>query len=211
MPRLASASPPCQNWQGGEAGERPKRLARRRIGQVNLTGGFFFLFMRWRVTVIGGLLRISGRFPGHISGIVMVFAFRILAGLLLIWVFVVDHHAFLWGGVTRPTGPMSLSSTSDFRLMLAISRRRFTPTGQQKGPQEVAAGLIAPGVSELFLILVAGARAWAADRRSHSTMAGSGVSLRLSGSARLQSSGPASSGACGSTNAKGQVRRSTAQ
>ena len=56
--------------------------------QSALTGGLFFALMRC-ATIFVSLLRIPGLFTGHISGIEMVLAFGILAGLLLIWVFVV--------------------------------------------------------------------------------------------------------------------------
>jgi len=60
-----------------------------------LTGGFFFVLMRL-ATVFGSLLRIPGLFSGHIAGIIVVLTFWVLAGLLLIWVVVVGHQAFLW-------------------------------------------------------------------------------------------------------------------
>ena len=45
------------------------------------------MLTRWRAaTVFVSLLRIPGLFSGHISRIEMVLSFRILAGLLLIWV-----------------------------------------------------------------------------------------------------------------------------
>jgi len=47
-------------------------------------------------TIFGRLLCVSGLFPGHIAGIEVVLAFWILAGLLLVWIFVVGHQAFLW-------------------------------------------------------------------------------------------------------------------
>jgi len=46
--------------------------------------------------VFVGLLRISGLFPSHIAGIEMILTIRILARLLLVWVFViiVGHETF---------------------------------------------------------------------------------------------------------------------
>ncbi|MDX3967646.1 MAG: hypothetical protein QHD01_13715 [Bradyrhizobium sp.] len=72
---------------------------RRRMAAVHrvrppssLAGGLFVVFvLTWSAAIFFRLLRISGLFPGHVSGIEVILAFRILAGLLLIGIFVVCH------------------------------------------------------------------------------------------------------------------------
>jgi hypothetical protein len=57
-----------------------------------LIGGFFRgrRLMRF-ATVFSSLRRISRLFSGHVAGIEVVLPFRVLAGLLLVWIFIVGH------------------------------------------------------------------------------------------------------------------------
>ncbi|MFK4513403.1 hypothetical protein ABIF20_000768 [Bradyrhizobium japonicum] len=83
--RLALA---IQQWRCSTTLER---YARGRVGpQVLGSGGLFFVLI-WLSTVLGSLLRIPGLFSCHIAGIEVVFTLWVLAGLLLIWVFVICH------------------------------------------------------------------------------------------------------------------------
>jgi len=70
----------------------PKRKRGRQLAasSIQLTGGLVFALVR-RAAIFVSLLGIPGRFSGHIAGIEMVRASRILAGLLLSWLFVVRH------------------------------------------------------------------------------------------------------------------------
>jgi hypothetical protein len=70
----------------------------RKLRRVERLIGRLLFVLAWRLaTVLGRLLLVCRLFPGHVSGIEMVLAFRVLAGLLLIRILVVRHQAFLFG------------------------------------------------------------------------------------------------------------------
>ncbi len=76
--------------------------------------------------------------------------------------------------VERPILTRIFVNARNLASKVHSDRAAKRPAGGGRGPDR-------PGVSELFLISLLVPVLWAADRRSHSTMAGSGVSLRLSG------------------------------
>jgi hypothetical protein len=71
-----------------ESQKRPQRGGELRL---SLTGRFFFGRRRCLATVFFGSLRVSGLLTGHVARVVMELAIQMLAGLLLIRVFVVCH------------------------------------------------------------------------------------------------------------------------
>ena len=91
-------------------------------GESTLTGGLLFVLTRWRATVFVSLLHIAGLFSGHVSGIEVVLAFRILAGLFLSRALVVGHPSFLCQEVMMSTGLRSPSSVVALQQPVLICR-----------------------------------------------------------------------------------------